>query len=393
VRWVSPGTTNQLPMEALMNKAIKTVLTLTAMLAAGCSEGTVAPRSQSSEANISGGGSSAALTSTDTLRFTFVIDPSRTLTYSVGQGNTITFPAGSLCDPVTSSYGMGKWDSACPVATSPITVNTKAWLDAKGQAHVDFDKHVRFVPSSNPAAWVMLSITDMGTATLPWTNILYCVNGNHACIDESKSDPSVATYRTSTGKLVRRIKHFSGYSIINGEACDPSPDNPDCIGDGGDMSRASAGARVSSNASVNALLRDHPLPDHPSKSELIGPLGGTLRLPQAGVTLIVPPGAVSAPTQFSITHVGGRFMAYNFEPHGAKFNVPLVLIQDLRGSNHKAGASLIGAYFANESQLDQARGTAVANELLNVTLNNSLNQATMLISHFSGYMWASGRDE
>src|SRR5438552_2689464 len=54
---------NQLPMEALMNKAIKTVLTLTAMLAAGCSEGTVTPRSQSSEATIAGGGSSAALTS------------------------------------------------------------------------------------------------------------------------------------------------------------------------------------------------------------------------------------------------------------------------------------------------------------------------------------------
>jgi hypothetical protein len=40
-----------------------------------------------------------------------------------------------------------------------------------------------------------------------------------------------------------------------------------------------------------------------------------------------------------------------------------------------------------------ANDAAVANELLNVTLNNSLNQATMLISHFSGYMWASGRDE
>src|SRR6476620_4069488 len=106
-------------MEALMNKAIKTVLTLTAMLAAGCSEGTVAPRGQSSEATISGGGSSAALTSVDTFRFSFVIDPSRTLSYSLGQGNQITFPAGSLCDPVTSSYGMGEWDKACPVATSP----------------------------------------------------------------------------------------------------------------------------------------------------------------------------------------------------------------------------------------------------------------------------------
>lgn len=377
-----------------MNKAIKTVLTLTAMLAAGCSEGTVAPSSQSSEANISGGGSSAALTSTDTLRFSFVIDPRRSMTYDLGQGNTITFPAGSLCDPDRSSYGMGEWDKSCPVARASVKVNTKAWLDSRGQGHVDFDRHVRFVPSNNPADWVMLSITDYGTSTSPWTKILYCIDGNVGCIDESKTDPTLATYRTWGGKLVRRVKHFSGYSILTGDSCTPSPDDPDCIGDGGDFSRVSAnGARASSNASVKALLRDHPLPDHPNKSEMIGPLGGSLRLPQAGLTLIVPAGAVSAPTRFSVTHVGGRFLAYNFEPHGARFNVPLVLIQDLRGTNHKAGASLIGAYFANESQLDQAHGTAIASELLNVTLNNSLNQATMLISHFSGYMWASGRDE
>jgi len=60
-----------------MNKAIKTVLSLTAMLAAGCSDNTVAPKTASIDSTIPGGGATAALTGTDTLRFTFVIDPSR----------------------------------------------------------------------------------------------------------------------------------------------------------------------------------------------------------------------------------------------------------------------------------------------------------------------------
>src|SRR5437764_4526430 len=103
----------QLPMEALMNKVLTTVLTLTAMLAAGCSDGTVAPKSQASNAPAMNGGFSGSLSGWDTARFNFTIDPHYTLTYQLGAGNSITFPAGSLCDPSTSSYGMGEWDKPC----------------------------------------------------------------------------------------------------------------------------------------------------------------------------------------------------------------------------------------------------------------------------------------
>jgi len=104
-----------------MNRVMKTVLTLTAMLAAGCSDGSMAPTSQAPTANVSGGGSSAALTGTDTLRFGFVIDPSRNITYNLGAGNAITFPQGSLCDPYTSSYGPTEWDQPCDVASRALT--------------------------------------------------------------------------------------------------------------------------------------------------------------------------------------------------------------------------------------------------------------------------------
>jgi hypothetical protein len=209
-------------MEALMNKAIKTVLTLTAMLAAGCSDSTVAPKAVSIDSTIPGGGATAALTGTDTLRFSFVIDPSHTTYYYLGAGNSITFPAGSLCDPTRSSYGMGEWDKWCPVATSPVTINTKAWLDDAGQPHLDFDRHVRFVPTWNPAGWVMLTLSDYGSGIDVWTKIAYCqTEQQSSCVDESKLDPTVATVTNPvTGKLTRRIKHFSGYSLTSGRDSD-----------------------------------------------------------------------------------------------------------------------------------------------------------------------------
>jgi hypothetical protein len=227
-----------------MNKAIKTVLTLTAMLAAGCTDGTLAPPSDLSPgASIGGGGSRAALTGTDTLRFSFVIDPYRSQYYNLGAGNSIVFPAGSLCDPVKSTYGVGEWDKPCPLATAPVTIQTKAWLDARGYAHVDFDRQVRFVPTLNPAGWVVLTLTDYGAATSPWTKIMYCINGaTGRCIDEAKSDPTVATIKNAvTGQLTRRVKHFSGYSITAGDGCDPNAD-PDCQQTEGGFSRVDTAA-------------------------------------------------------------------------------------------------------------------------------------------------------
>ena len=209
----------QLPMEALVNKAIKTVLTLTAMLAAGCSDGTVAPKAASIiDSTIPGGGATAALTETDTLRFSFTIDPSQTTFYNLGAGNSITFPAGSLCDPATSSYGLGEWDKACPVATAPVVVNTKGWLDETGKPHLDFDRHVRFVPSDNPASWVMLTLSDYGTGINLWSMISWCATElQSSCVNEAAADPTVATVTNPvTGKLTRRVKHFSGYSLTSG---------------------------------------------------------------------------------------------------------------------------------------------------------------------------------
>jgi hypothetical protein len=206
-------------MEALMNRASLMVLFAMSVGMAACSENTAAPitESQDSSTSVFGGGASQALTSYDTIKFSITIDPSRNTYYYLGDGNSLNFPAKSLCDVNKSSYGVSEWDQPCTVATSPVTVYVKAWMDKKGHARVDFDKHIRFVPSSNPANWVNLTFGDLEASLDPFFNILYCATTSGACVDESKTDVTLLTVRNPlTGRITRRIKHFSGYNVAAG---------------------------------------------------------------------------------------------------------------------------------------------------------------------------------
>lgn len=201
-----------------MNKSSKTALVILAAGLAACSDGLVAPQSEAPAAEaVNGGGSMQALTGSDTVKFSITIDPSHTTYYYLGQGNSLTFPAHSLCDPYKSSYGNSEWDKPCTQATSPVTVGVKAWLDSQGHTRVDFSMHLRFVPSSNPAQWVNLTFADLQASLDPMFNIYYCQSDKGSCEDEAKKDPSLATvHNPKTGKLTRRIKHFSGYNIAAG---------------------------------------------------------------------------------------------------------------------------------------------------------------------------------
>jgi hypothetical protein len=207
---------NQQPTEALMKTISKVLLlTMTAALAA-CSEEATAPQATVEPSTPAYEGSMQDLLPGQVVQFSITIDPSRTTYYYLGAGNSLTFPAGSLCS-IYSSYGQTEWDKPCNKAYSPITINVKAWLDAQGHARVDFDKHVRFVPSTDPAKWVVITFADMQAALDPFFNILYCPATTGACLDEAKLDPTLVTVRNPlTGKITRRIKHFSGYNVAAG---------------------------------------------------------------------------------------------------------------------------------------------------------------------------------
>jgi hypothetical protein len=193
------------------------LLTVIATSLAGCSETVVTTEPQPSAVSY-GEGSTQDLAGTDTIRFSITIDPNRNTFYNLGAGNSITFPVGSLCNPYRSTYGAGEWDKPCTIATSPLTVIVKAWLDRKGNPRVDFDQHIRFAPSADPNKWVVLTFASLQASLDPLFNILYCPQAKGACFNEAKSDLSLVTVRNPlTGKVTRRIKHFSGYNVAAGE--------------------------------------------------------------------------------------------------------------------------------------------------------------------------------
>ena len=140
---------------------------------------------------------------------------------------------------------------------------------------------------------------------------------------------------------------------------------------------------------VRAVTRAAPLASDISVSAVIGKSGGTISIPEAGLTLVVPKGAVSSDVKFTATALAGKIVAYDFQPHGTTFAVPLQFSQDLRKTSLLATLTaplLDGAYFTDASMLNQASGTALVSELRTATVNLLQFRASFPINHFSGYL-------
>jgi hypothetical protein len=144
--------------------------------------------------------------------------------------------------------------------------------------------------------------------------------------------------------------------------------------------------------SVNGLQRSTPLSAPITVSKTIGYFGGTLSIPAAGVTVIVPIGALDRPTEITMTARAGSLVAYDFAPHGIVFRKPLVFKQSLRGTN----ATLLSApflklgYYEDPSLLGKTTG--VVTELVGGLFTALDWTFTAPIKHFSGYMVSCGRD-
>ena len=148
---------------------------------------------------------------------------------------------------------------------------------------------------------------------------------------------------------------------------------------------------VKSLTLVPGLQRTSPLAVNITVSQTIGSSGGTLSIPAAGVTVVVPAGALSAPTLITMTARKGSLVAYDFAPHGVVFAKSLVFTQKLNGTT----ASLLNAaeiqlgYYADPSQLNLLGG--LVSELLGGSVNLLSWTYTGNINHFSGYMMGCGR--
>lgn len=156
---------------------------------------------------------------------------------------------------------------------------------------------------------------------------------------------------------------------------------------------------LTSPTSVQVVTRNTPLATPITASATIGILGGVIRLPGAGLKVVVPALALTKSTKITVTAVAGSQVAYEFEPHGIRFVTPLLVTQDLNGTsavnsggliNTVLNGGLFAGYFSSTTDLNQPGGTALVSELLNVALNLTSKSATFSVFHFSGYLVATG---
>ena len=144
------------------------------------------------------------------------------------------------------------------------------------------------------------------------------------------------------------------------------------------------------------LGRSKSIHGNKSTSVVVDERGGWLSLPAAGLYVFVPPGAVKNRVTLTAKAIPGDLMAYQFGPHGAKFDVPLVMYQSLDLAALPPGADLsqfeVG-YFADERTLNFRTRNVKVNEFIPTGIVFDGHAVRFEVSHFSGYVIATGRSK
>lgn len=132
-----------------------------------------------------------------------------------------------------------------------------------------------------------------------------------------------------------------------------------------------------------------------SVSATIGYEGGTLSIPGSDFTITFPRGALYEQTSIEITSDASGYVSYDMQPHGLRFNKPVIVTQRLRNTavyGTPLALNSFCAYFS--SDLLDLGGILKALEVETTTIfSGSDGQAEIQawqINHFSRYMLASG---
>lgn len=154
---------------------------------------------------------------------------------------------------------------------------------------------------------------------------------------------------------------------------------------------------VTTVEAVRVLHRSKPLPKAFTTTEVIGPEGGSLSIPQAGVHVIFARGAVTSKTRITMTAIEGEVVAYEFQPHGLRFKAPVEVRQDLKQTEADKDpdlrSALQGSYFDTDltsSFVNAAHTFARIRESRHGKLKKDSRFLEFIIEHFSGYMVSTG---
>jgi len=206
-------------------------IVLLALALGACSDNEVAAPNALSWGGLSVGRAPAGIPSADiiihqvaddSLSAEFTVTPTGGI-FHLGP-HAIYFPAHSICDPATSTYGPGEWDAPCTPLTEPIRFRAEI-RQLDGRSWVDFSPAVRFVPTDEPAnaVWLYMKTASLSTdpdsamRMLRRMSVLYSPSLGDPGVNEALTDRSLATYVWLDGGVAfRRIKHFSGYNVYTG---------------------------------------------------------------------------------------------------------------------------------------------------------------------------------
>ncbi|HJQ20914.1 MAG TPA: hypothetical protein VJ867_11240 [Gemmatimonadaceae bacterium] len=150
------------------------------------------------------------------------------------------------------------------------------------------------------------------------------------------------------------------------------------------------------NLLVPPVTRNTPLPNDVVWTFTAGPDGALSANSAVGLTIVVPPGALASTQTITVTALKGSAVAYGFEPH-LQFDRKVVLTQNLRGTSAggllSLNLTLSGAHFDGDAPSYSSGGLAIVSEVV-PSLTSLLTKTTSFgVSHFSGWIVASGRSQ
>lgn len=159
--------------------------------------------------------------------------------FAIGDLYTLSVPANAVCK-VGSSYGPGTWDSPCETLSPGQSIKVTATYGfSRGGPVVDFSPDIRFSPKQQvtlatdvyaPVLLAFRGYFSANASALKYFGIYYTDDFGGKLVADAVTDQSLRTHvNLKTGYVWRRIKHFSGYNVVSGQACEVGPENPDCV--------------------------------------------------------------------------------------------------------------------------------------------------------------------
>lgn len=139
------------------------------------------------------------------------------------------------------------------------------------------------------------------------------------------------------------------------------------------------------DATVNVMPREVALASPIQVQKSIGVEGGKIEIPEAGLKIHIPNGALSQTTTITVTALAGSGVAYDFEPHGIVFNKPLIAVQSFKVVGTTV-PEIQGGYFAANSDVDLVSLKGRIKELTPSETKLLEKKVKFNIHHFSGYL-------